>query len=226
MYITFDPYYDTEEYNSFLSASKNNGIEWEEYLRVRQPFNRYLKINNKSDLPSFVNYDFADSGDKRFLVSLVKPVYSNEALMLKRKPGQDALYYSYITPKPLEGLEKRKYIMVFRAKSFSEVANYSKKLGSSKIFKWGESKVKGYFIYYTFNPYIKGIVPLNRVLMEFGKEADSGIKYDKSMPTIKGDLEYLLNYFVLEKEKLENKTYEAEFWTEGKINPLKRETFI
>ena len=226
IFITFDPYYDTKTYNSFLTASKNNGIEFEEYLRVRQPYNRYLKLKSKSDLPSFVNYDFATSGDKRFLVSLVKPVYNNEALYLKRKPGQEALYYSYILPRHLEEAHKADYIMVFKAKSFSELSDYSKKLGNAKIYKWGTAKVRGYNIYYCYNPRIKGFIPRDKVLMEFGKEADSGIKYDKSIPKTKGELEYYLNHFVLIKEKLEDKTYESEIWKNGIIKPLKKETFI
>jgi len=226
LYITFDPYYDVEAYNSFLIASKNNGVEWEEYLRIRQPHHRYLKINNRVDLPSFLNYDFADATDKKFLVSLLKPVYPNEALMLKRKPGQDALYGDYITPKPLKNLENKKYIMVFKAKSFSELSEYSKKLGKSKIYKWGKAKVKGFNIYYCFNPYIKGIVPESKILMEFGEQATTGMKFSKAIPKIKGELEYMLNYFVLIKEKLEDKTYEAEYWTDGSIVPLKRTKFL
>ena len=226
IFITFDSYYDTKAYNSFLTASKNNGIEYEEYLRVRQPFYRFLKLKSKSDLPSFVNYDFATGGDKKFLVSLVKPVYSNEELKLKRKPGQDALYYSYILPRNLEEATKEKYMMVFKAKSFSELSDYSKKLGEVEIYKWGEAKVKGFKIYYCYNPRIKGFIPRDKVLMEFGKDADSGMKHDKTIPKVKGDLEYYLNHFVLIKEKLEDKTYEAEIWYNGIIKPLKKATFI
>jgi hypothetical protein len=226
MYITFDPYYNTEAYNSFLTAAKNNGIEYEEYIRIRQPYYRFLKIKDKSDLPSFVNYDFANSSDKQFLVSTIKPQYPNEALFLKPKPGQEALYYEYITPKPLRNLNKKKYIMVFKARSFSELSSYSKKLGDSKIYYWGKSETKGYKIYYTFNPYMKGIISPERVLMEFGTDASLGIKHDKSMPRIKGELEYMLNYYVLVKEKLENKTLEAEYWENGNIHPLKRTTFL
>ena len=46
------------------------------------------------------------------------------------------------------------------------------------------------------------------------------------MPKVPGDLEYYLNHFVLVKEKLEDKTFEAEYWEAGQINPLKRTTFI
>ena len=70
-------------------------------------------------------------------------------------------------------------------------------------------------------------VPTN-MLMEYGKEAvmSQALHHDTVVPKIKGDLEYNLNHFVLVKEKLENKTFESEYWENGKINPLKRETFI
>jgi len=226
LFITFDPYYNVSEYNNLLTAAKNNGLDIDEYISIRQPFNRYLKINDKTEAPIFLNYDYASPGQVKFLVSVVKPVEPNEALYLKRKSGQDALYYKYITPKPLRNLEEKDYVMVFKAKSFSEVANYSKKLGKSKIYKWGKSIIKGYNIYYVFNPYIKGIIPESKVLMEFGKQASTGIKYSKSMPKIKGDLEYYLNTFVLIKEKITNKTLEAVYWSKGEINPLKKTRFI
>jgi len=228
MYITFDPYYGVDEYNSFKIASKNNGIEFEEYLRLRAPHKRYLKIESKADLPSFVNYDFATSSDIKWLISTVKAVQPNEEYLLRRREGKDISYWDYILPKAMQNAHKEDYIMVFKSNDFTEMAQISRKLGKSKIYKWGRAKTKGYKIYYTYNPYIKGLLNERNVLMEFGKEAavSSARMKDTTIPKIKGDLEYYLNHFILVKEKLEDKTWESEFWSEGKINPLKRETFI
>jgi hypothetical protein len=165
IYITFDKYYNVDAYNSFLRASKNNGIEYEEYIRVRAPYTRFIKLNSKRDLPSFVNYDFATASDITWLVSVVKPVQPNEAYLLKRREGKDDAYWDFILPKNLENAHKEDYIMVFSAQGFTELSNISKKLGDAKIFKWGKAKEKNYKIYYCFNPYIKGLITTINVLM-------------------------------------------------------------
>jgi len=228
MYITFDPYYNVDEYNSFKVAARNNGIEYEEYMRIRPPIKRYLKIKDKRDLPSFVNYDFATTSDIKWLVSTVKAVQPNEEYLLRRREGKDIQYWDYILPYKLRDAHKEDYIMVFKSMDFTEMAQISKKMGDTKIYKWGKAKIKKYNIYYCFNPYIKGFVEQRNMLMEYGKEAatSQALHHDTVVPKIKGDLEYNLNHFVLVKEKLEDKTYESEFWQDGKIHPLKRSTFI
>jgi len=226
IYITFDNYYDVTAYNSFLTASKNNNIEFEEYIKIRAPFDRFIRLNSKADLPSFVNYDFATSSDIQWLVSTVKPVQPDEEYMLRRREGKDISYWNYIIPEPLREAHNEDYIMVFKAWDMTELNNWSKKLGKTKIYKWGKAKIKGYKIYICFNPYIKGLIPEDRVLMEFGDDASSGLKHSTNVPNTKGDLEYYLNKFVLVKEKLENKTYKLEYHSDGKKVPLKRNTFI
>ena len=226
IFVTFDPYYGVNEYNSFKTAARNNGIEFEEYLRIRPPYNRFLKLKSKSDLPSFVNYDFALTGDIKWLVSTVKAVQPNEEYLLRRREGKDISYWNYILPKHMKEAHKEDYIMVFRSWDFTEMSQISKKLGDTKIFKWGKAGSKNFNIYYCYNPYIKGLIAEKDILMEFGKEATSGMKHEKSVPKVPGDLEYYLNRFVLIKDKLEDKTYEAEYWENGGITPLKRKTFI
>jgi len=226
LYITFDRYYNVDTYNSFKVAAKNNGIEFEEYIKIRPPYIRFLKIKTKKDLPSFVNYDFATSSEIKWLVSVIKPVQPNEEYLLKRREGKDISYWNYITPKPMEDLTEQDYVMVFRSTDFTEMSQISEKLGDTKIYKWG--KAKGYSIYYTYNPYIRGLLSERNILMEYGKAANPSraIRYSPKVPKVKGDIEYDLNHFILISEKLENKTLEAEYWESGKIFPLKRSTFI
>jgi len=227
IYITFDPYYDVSAYNSFKTAAKNNGIEFEEFLRIRPPYRRYIKLKDKRDLPSFVNYDFATGNDTRWLVSCIKPVQPDEAYRLRRRDGQDISYFNYIMQEPMKNAHKEEYMMVFRGFGFSQIQDVSARLGADiKIYKWGKAKKKGYDIYYCFNPYIKGVVEFKDVLMEYGKEANSGLKKDQTVPKIQGDIEYNLNHYVLIGEKLENKTLKAEFWQNGRIHPLKKSSFI
>jgi len=49
-YITFDEFYGVNEYNSFINAAKNNGVEIREWISTRPPYNWYLEIDPK-DLP-------------------------------------------------------------------------------------------------------------------------------------------------------------------------------
>jgi hypothetical protein len=228
VYICFDAYYGVQEYNSFKVAAKNNGIEFEEYLRIKPPYNRFLKISDKSDLPSFVNYDFATVSDIKWLVSTVKPVRNNEAYLLLRREGEDISYWKYILPRHMTNAHHKDYMMIFRTRSLTEIREISRKAGEIKIYKLGHSKTKGYDMWYCYNPYIKGVVPGRDVLMEMGKEAKDSPAIFRSLnvPNQPGEIEYNLNKFVLVKEKLENKHYESEIWRNGKVEPLKKESFI
>lgn len=219
IYISFDAYYDIDMYNSFKTAARNNKVEFEEFLKVRPPFNRFLYIDD-SELPGFLNYDVASASDIKFLVSTVKAVQPNEEYLLRRREGRDISYWNYILPKPLVGFQNKPYIMIFKAWDMSELNQWSKELGKTKIYKWGKAEIKSFKIYFCFNPYIKGLIPSTRILMEFGEGTSN------PMPSAPGDLEYLLNYKVLVKEKLMNKTFELEYHQDGKKFPLKRTTFI
>lgn len=227
LYISFDSYYTIKEYNAFLTASKNNNIEIEEYLRIRPPFKRFLKLK-EGDLPKFLNFDVATTSDRKWLVSLVKPVQPNEEYLLKRREGKDNSYWNYILPRELENAHKQDYIMFFKAMDFTEISLISKSLPKTKIFKLGKSKLKKYNIFYCFNPYIRGLLRNSSLLMEFGREArvSLAVKHDTNVPNNPGDLEYYLNEFILVREKLEDKTYESEYYLDGKVHPLKRTEFI
>jgi len=215
IYITFDPYYGVDEYNSFLTAAKNNGIEYQEFIYIKPPHNRYIYLKD-SDAPKFLNYDIASSSQKQWLVSVIKPRYPNEAYLLRRRDGQDVSYYKYIIPKDLIDLVKEDYVCVFKGFDHSELKEWSENLGSSRVYKLGKAKRKGYNIYISTNKYIKGFVPESRVLLE----------YDKIIPKNQGYIEYELNYKVLVSEKLMNKTYELEYYEDGKRFPLKSYSFI
>jgi hypothetical protein len=219
VYITFDDYYKVDEYNSFITAAKNNSVKFDEFIRIRPPYSRFLYIDEK-DLPVFVNFDYASVSDEQFLVSAVKPIYPNEAYLLKRREGEDISYYKYITPKPMKNAHKEDHFIAFKGYSDAYIANISKKLGKAKIYKWGHADKKGYDIYFSFNPYLRGIIDKTIILMDYGKGTP------KNVPKNPGDIEYELNYKVLVSEKLMNKSYLLEYWSEGKKHPLKRESFL
>lgn len=215
VYITFDNYYNVDQYNEFLSAAKNNNIEYEEFLRIRAPFNRYLYIE-ESNVPKFLNYDLAAANDIKWLVSIVKPVRNNEAYLLRRREGQDVSYFNYILPIPLKDAHTKKYIMFFKGQDISVLNQYSSQIHGVKIYKLGRADLKGFNIYFCYSKYIQGVVPKTKVLLEF----------DGDVPQTPGDLEYLLNVKVLVKEKLMNKTLELDYHLDGKYVPIKKRTFL
>lgn len=222
-FITFDPYYGVEEYRSFLFAAKNNGIEYEEFIRLKAPFNRYIMIDPK-EMPKFVNYDVATSADKNWLISVVKPVQPNEAYYLRRREGQDISYFNYILPEPLKKMHEEDYVCVFKAWDMTELNDWTRKLGKgTKVYKWGHADLKGFNIYVCFNPYIKGIIPNSRILLEYD---NNGINSKKKVPRKPGYIEYELNHFVLVQEKLINKTWNLEYHENGQKVPLKKTTFM
>ena len=204
IFITFDNYYNVNNYLSFLAAAKNNGVKYEEFLRIRPPHKRFIMIDPK-DVPTFLDYDKATSSDMRWLISLVKPIRPNEAYYLQRREGQDISYFNYILPKPLQKMHEEDYVMVFKAWDMTELTQWSKKLGKSNIYKWGHADLKGFNIYVCFNPYINGFIPSDRVLLEYD---NSGELSKKKVPNSPGEIEYNLNYSILVQEKLINKTYE------------------
>jgi len=222
-YITFDPYYNVNEYNNFITAAKNNKVPFEEFVRIKPPHNRYLMINPK-DLPKFVNYDIATKPDKTWLVSVVKPVQNNEAYYLKRRPGQDISYFNYILPEPLKNMHEENYVCVFRGYDQTEISQYSQRLGKgTKIFRWGKTDIKGYNVFVCFNRYIKGLVSSTRVLLEYD---NMGINTKNKVPAHPGYIEQELNYKILVQEKLINKTFLLEYYEDGKRFPLTKTTFL
>ena len=77
-----------------------------------------------------------------------------------------------------------------------------------------------YGIYVCFNPYIKGLISGDRILLEYGKDAK------RKIPKNPAIMEYDLNHYILVQEKLMNKTLELEYHQNGKKVPLKKESFI
>jgi len=228
VYITLDAYYDVFAYNSFLVAAKNNKIDIQEYIRIRAPFTRFIKLQSKEFLPTFLNYDMATNSDLRWLVSTVKPTETNEAYLLRRKPGLDVRYWTFIIPKNLEGANKSDYFISFKVRDINQVLQTSRLLGDSTIYYWGKSELKKYKIFYSYDPELKNFISPLDILQEYGKEAvnSTAINSNSTVPEIPGDIEYLLNFYVLIKEKLENKTYDCLKIKNGKLHPINRTTFI
>ena len=217
VYITFDDYYSVTEYNEFLTAAKNNSIEFYEYISTRQPFNWYLKIDDKY-VPNFVNYEEITSADKKFICNVMKPRRSNEVpILLRRETDNPKNFEKFISPKSLIEAKDAPYAMFFKSSNKDEVRQFSKDLGDIPIYRFGEKTQRKGYIWFCANKYIKGIIPEEQVLLE---------KTTKSEYNQPGELEYMLNFKVLVTEKIEGKGIEMPYFKDGKWYPLKASKFI
>jgi len=216
-YITLDDYYTVDQYNEFLEAARNNKVEFKEYILIKPPFSRFIQIDSE-DLPKFINYEFASKTEMNFLISALIPVESNEYYLLQRRDGMDKAYEKYTAPVPLRNMQSKKNVIVFKGTSDSELRDLSRESGL-KFYKWGHAR--GVDILVCFSPYIKGFISETRILLDFGKESDSGLKRGPKVPTY-GKLEYYLNTQFLIKTKLENKSSQLAYFDKGKYNPVKR----
>ena len=212
IFITFDPFYETDQYNEFLTAAKNNHIEYDEFISVRAPYYWYVEIE-LDDAPRFVNYDLLTSTQEKFIVNKMKARMPNEAyLLLRRKTDNPRDIERFISPKPLIQSRKESNVIVFKSMNKNNLLEISRKLGNTKIWKLGELKKKKYKIYMTFNPYVLSFISRDDVLIE---------KKNKNEYKGVGELEYELNHKVLVVEKIDEKTMELEYYREGKFYPLK-----
>lgn len=216
VYITFDPYYEADEYNDFLTAASNNGIDYSEYISVKSPYLWYVQLDI-DDAPRFINYDLLSSSAEKFIVNKMRPRYPNEAYaLLRRNTDNPKDIERFVSPKPLVEAKKQDYVCFFKHFNKNELLKISRELGETKIWKLAKTKHKG-TIYMTFNPYIKGQIPLDYIFFE---------KTSKGQFNKLGQLEYELNHKHLVTEKLDGKGLELEYFQNGKYFPLKAIDFL
>lgn len=216
VYITFDPYYEADEYNDFLTAASNNGIDYKEFISVKSPYMWYIQLD-MDDAPRFINYDLLSSSAEKFIVNKMLPRDPSEAYkLLRRNTDNQKDIERFVSPKPLVDAKKEEYVCFFKAFNKNELLNLSRELGHTKIWKLAKTKHKG-TIYMTFNPYIKGLIPSDNIFFE---------KTSKGQFNKLGQLEYELNHKHLVTEKLDGKGMELEFYQNGKYNPLRAIDFL
>lgn len=217
IYISFDDYYEVQQYNEFLTAANNNGVEYFEYISSKPPFNWYIKIDEK-DLPTFVNFEEASSSTKKWLTNIMKPRRTNEVpKLLRRQTDNPKDFERFISPKELIEAKSAPYVMFFKSMNREQVMTFSKDLGDVPIYRLGEKTRRKGFIWFCANPYLQGIIPSNQVLLE---------KTSKNQYNKPGELEQVLNYTVLVTEKIEGKGIEMPYFQAGKWHPLRSSKFI
>ena len=113
VYISFDDYYDVQQYNEFITAAKNNKVEYFEYISARPPYNWYIKIDEK-DVPTFINFEYISSSHLKFLSNIMKPRRSNEVTkLLRRQTDNPKDFEKFISPKELIEARDSEYLMFF-----------------------------------------------------------------------------------------------------------------
>lgn len=212
-YITFDPYYGVDEFNKFLESAKNNNVKYTKYISIRPPYDWYIKVQDK-DIPKWVDYKEATNDEIRYLISMIIPVYpSDEWFLYRREAKAKKDFESYISPKIFKDLKTAKFGMIFRYSNLNELLTISKDLNIT-IWIIGKTQEKGWNLAFTFNPYVKGLIPLTHVLLE----KTNAIQYQNP-----GEFEQVFNYKILVKEKLENKSFYQQMVKSGKYIPVNRE---
>jgi len=219
LYITFDNYYKIKEYNKFKIGANNNKIKYEEYISIKPPFNRYLKLDKK-DLPSFLNYDIIKKSEERWLLSNIKPRYVNESFYLLRREGQDNNFIKYVTPTELLSIEDNDNIIVFSGRDRAELRAISTN-NESKIYELGINTDKMYKVYITTDIELLDKINPSNILMTFGTNASKGLYSQHKCPEYYL-LEYYLNLYICRKNKLENKTLELSYWRNANYYPIKK----
>ena len=215
MFITFDKYYNVNQYNNFLISARNNKIDYVQYISIKPPHHRYLKIDKKY-VPNFLNYHICDKSYEKWLISTIIPLYSNEYYFLQRKIGQDNNFEQYVTPKELLNISEENRLIIFKSNSTSFIRNISSQTYDN-IFELTKSKEKKYNIYLTTDDSIINEIGNSNILMSFN---NIGIYHNETIPKYY-ELEYLLNYYIFNKDKIENKTYKLSYWRNGQYFPIK-----
>jgi hypothetical protein len=92
MFITIDPFYSENFYNSCKEALKNNGIKFREFISIIPPYNWYLDVPKA---PIMVNFSICPTSEERYLVNIVRALEpSSEYRYYRRADG-----YRHFTPK-------------------------------------------------------------------------------------------------------------------------------
>jgi hypothetical protein len=134
MYITIDPYYSIDQYNKAKEALKNNGLEVNEYQFIKPPYDWYLELPYK---PMLMNFNEFPNTEKRYLVSIVKPVTLQDNITYyRRSANRDKIDYKFILNDCFKDIANSEFI-VFNGKSSSQLLNLSKQI-QDKIWYLGK----------------------------------------------------------------------------------------
>lgn len=187
MYITIDPYYNTQFYHECCSALKNNGVSYKLFISVRPPYNWYIKVED-SNSPKFINFDVLGKSEQKYLVSCTQPLNVQDTVPLYRRNMGNWKDIYFMCDAYTDCLDKDCY--VFKLDNRDQAVEISKTM---KIYFLG--KYKKFKLFMCNNKHIQNLVPLEHIL------------YHSENTTVKDlqDMEIKINYNVLLHSGIETK---------------------
>jgi len=176
MYITIDDYYNVEFYNESKEALKNNFVQYDEFINIKD-FKWYIKLDKE---PIMVNYDKIASSNERWLVNKVKALKVNEEYTLIRRNDSNGRtsILKYIENKPLKEARKSEYAVFFNIKSKEQIEAITRDI-PVKIYYFGKYYNNKFKIGLCTNAIIKNYLDMNDILVE--KTSDEPGRFESEL---------------------------------------------
>ena len=201
--FSIDPFYDVNQYNESLQALANNNIKYEEFILLKNPYNFYLRLENKK-LPVMLNYEMISRNRWMNLVTKVKPLVPKDILKLYRFNKNISSLKDYVNNDAFAEALKSKRTIIFNYKNREQLMNLSKSYG--KIYILGKYINNKHRLAMCFNPEIKNVLMPNDMLLD--------IKEHKL-----GELELKINNFILKNKEKIIKYSQTPYFENGKYIP-------
>jgi len=200
---TIDPYINGYmEYNNALTALKNNGIEYNEWILLKSPY--YFYIESEGKKPILFNYSDASTQQWRNIVSKTKPlVPSDEYILYRRADKINNLLKDFIGNDAFNEAAKSKYTIVFNYKNKENLYRWSK---FSKIYVIGRYYNNKYKLAIGFSKQLKNMIPPSDILLEIGSHKI-------------GELEQKINTQVLHNKDKIMKWSRTPYFNKGQFFP-------
>jgi hypothetical protein len=208
LYITIDPYYDTQFYNECKEALKNNSVEFQQFINVKPPYDWYFQLDQK---PLMVNYDEATDSETRWMVNTVNPLRPNEEYLLTRRDndnGPKALL-KFVENEPLKQARLSDYAVFFTVKNKEELINLTKDY-PGRVWYMGKYYGNRYRLCLATHPTVENFLNSEQILLKKNKG-------DKQP----GLFEAELNWKVFRGNDMLLKFTETPYFEDGKYNQPK-----
>lgn len=166
MFITIDPYYDTQFYNQCKEALANNGVPYHEYILSIPPYNFYFDVLNP---PTFINYDTIANQHVKWLVNIVKALKPSDDYIYARRDSfvnTDALH-QYAVNDALRSAEKTGEGIFFTG-TREEILRISS-LYPRKIYYMGRYFNRKYKVFFTDNLLVMNLLRPDQILVQSKK---------------------------------------------------------
>lgn len=204
MFVTIDPYYDTQFYNQCKEALANNGVQYKEFISVKAPYEFYFEVQNP---PTFINYDEAPESYSKWLVNIVTALKPNDDYIYARRDAYaniKAVNHYAINDALRSAAISREGIFFSATKD--EVLKISKEY-PRKIYYMGRYFNRKYRVFFTDNLIVMNFLRAEQILVQ---------SKDFKLVT---ELEVDLNWNVFHREDRLVKISETPYVLNGKYYP-------